>query len=417
LIVPVIARLSGLQATVDSKAAQMRVRSPEAGAPVAVHREVIVAEVEGEVPVAEVAAEGVASRLWLSSGNSYILRKSSKEYRSSKHGGVMMCRDKIGSEKPLRCRCGLATVIISIITIAAFGISASAQDIKQKTFRYPKQALKALIEAARDNDTAALLAIFGPEGKDMISSGDAVADERGRERFVRAAEEAIKFSRLDDKTVLAVIGKDKWILPVPIVKSGKGWIFSTKDGKEEVINRRIGRNELNTIQVCLNYVTAQREYASKDRNGDGVLQFAQHFLSNKDKKDGLYWEAAPGEDMSPLGPLIARASEEGYSVKKENKKPRPYHGYYFRILKGQGKNAEGGEIDYIKDGKMVAGFALEAYPAIYGVSGIMTFMVNQAGIVYEKDLGPKTEEIAKETSRYDTDETWKEVQRIRAAQK
>jgi len=364
-----------------------------------------------------VAEEGVASGLWLSSGDSYILRKSSKEYRSSKHGGVMMCRDKIGSEILLRCRYGLATVIIWVIAIAVFSISASAQDIKQKTFRSPKQALKALIEAARDNDTAALLAILGPEGKDMISSGDAVADERGRKRFVSAAEEAIKFSRLDYKTVLAVVGKDKWTFPVPLVKLGKEWIFSTKDGKEEVINRRIGRNELNTIQVCLNYVTAQREYAAKDRNGDGVLQFAQHFLSNKDKRDGLYWEAAPGEDMSPLGPLIARASEEGYLVTKEDKKPRPYHGYYFKILKGQGKKAQGGEIDYIKDGKMVAGFALEAYPARYGVSGIMTFMVNQAGIVYEKDLGPKTEEIAKEISRYDPDETWSKVQRMRAAQK
>ncbi len=326
----------------------------------------------------------------------------------------MMCRDNIGSKKHLRY---CVTILTCIITIAALSLSASAQDIKQKTFRYPRQALNALIEAARDNDTAALLAIFGPEGKDIISSGDAVADERGRERFVRAAKEAIKFSKLDDKTLLAVIGKDKWVLPVPIVKSGKGWMFSTKDGREEIINRRIGRNELNTIQVCLNYVTAQRVYASKDRIGDGVLQFAKHFLSSKDRKDGLYWEAAPGEDMSPLGPLIARASEEGYSVRKEDKKPRPYHGYYFKILKGQGENAPGGEIDYMHDGKMVAGFALEAYPAIYGVSGIMTFMVNQAGIVYEKDLGAKTEEIAKGISRYDPDKTWNKVQRIHAAQK
>ncbi len=328
-----------------------------------------------------------------------------------------MRRDKIGPGRLVRYRYWWATIIICIITIAAFSLSAPAQDTKQKTFKHPKQALKALINAARDNDTAALLAIFGPDGKDMISSGDAVADERGRQRFVRAAEEAIKFSRLDDKTVLAVIGKDKWIFPVPLVKSGKAWMFSTKDGKEEIINRRIGRNELNTVEVCLNYVAAQREYAAKDRNGDGVLQFAQHFLSNKDKKDGLYWEAAPGENMSPLGPLIARASEEGYSVKKENKKPTPYHGYYFKILKGQGENAQGGKIDYIQNGKMVAGFALEAYPAKYGVSGIMTFMVNQEGIVYEKDLGPKTEEISKEISRYDPDKTWNKVQRMRAAQK
>ncbi len=327
-----------------------------------------------------------------------------------------MFRDKTVSEELLRFRRGLATVIIWITVIAAFSISASAKDIKQKTFSSPKEALKTLVEAARGNDATSLLAIFGPEGKDIISSGDAVADERGRERFVRSADEAIKFSKLDDKRVLAVIGKDKWTFPVPIVKSGKGWIFSTKDGKEEILNRRIGRNELNTIQVCLTYVTAQREYAAKDRNGDGVLQFARHFLSNKDKKDGLYWEAAPGEEMSPLGPLIARASEEGYPVGKD-KKPTPYHGYYFKILKGQGKNAQGGEIDYIRDGKMVAGFALAAYPAKYGVSGIMTFMVDQAGTVYEKDMGPKTEEVAKEISRYDPDKTWKKVERMRPAGK
>ncbi len=324
-----------------------------------------------------------------------------------------MLRDK-GSSKNILCSCHvLACLIIGVVAIATFGTFAYAQDIKQKMFNSPRQAFNALVEATRDNDTTALLAIFGPEGKDIISSGDAVADERARERFVKAVGEAIKFSKLDNKTVLVVIGIDKWPFAVPIVKSGKQWIFSTKEGREEVLNRRIGRNELNTIRICLAYVTAQREYAAKDRNGGGVLQFAQHFLSNRGKKDGLYWDAAPGEEESPMGPVIAHASDEGYPVKK-HEKPVPYHGYYFKILKGQGPNASGGEIDYVNNGKMTRGFALVAYPARYGVSGVMTFMVNQRGIVYEKNLGPQTEEIARAITKYDPDETWIKVEIIKS---
>jgi hypothetical protein len=323
-----------------------------------------------------------------------------------------MFTDKTGSEKPLRFRPGLAALLCCLIVIS-FTIVASAQDIKQKTFKSPKQAFKALVDAARHNETTELLAIFGPEGKEIISSGDAVADERARERFVRAADEATRFSKLKSGAVTAVIGKDEWSFPVPIVKSGKNWIFSTKEGKDEILTRRIGRNELNTIQVCLAYVQAQREYAAKDRCGDGVLQFAQHFLSSEDKKNGLYWKAKSGEEMSPLGPLVAHACEEGYPVEKTGK-PRPYHGYYFKILRAQGENAPGGEMSYIEDGKMVKGFGLVAYPAKYGVSGVMTFMVNQTGKVYEKNLGPKTEEVAKAITEYDPDKTWKKAERVPA---
>ncbi len=325
-----------------------------------------------------------------------------------------MYRDRISSERRLGFRSGLAIFTCSFIVVVAFSAFVSAEDIKQKTFKTPKQAFRALVEAARNNDATELLAIFGREGKEVISSGDAVADKRARERFVRAAGEATSFTNIDSKTVKAVIGKDKWSFPVPIVKSGKKWIFSTKEGKDEILTRRIGRNELNTIQVCLAYVTAQREYAEKDRNGDGVLQFAQHFLSNKDKKDGLYWEAASGEEMSPLGPLVAHASEEGYPAKKTGK-PTPYHGYYFKILKAQGENAPGGEISYINEGKMIAGFGLIAYPAKYGVSGVMTFMVNQTGTVYEKNLGPETEELAKAVTKYDPDKTWNKAERMPVA--
>jgi hypothetical protein len=210
--------------------------------------------------------------------------------------------------------------------------------------------------------------------------------------------------------MLPVIGKDEWSFPIPIVKSGQEWVFFTEEGKEEVINRRIGRNELYTIRVSLAYVDAQREYASKVRNGEGVLQYAQHFMSQKGKKDGLYWEAKKREEQSPLGPLIAKAAGEGYTGKKPIGKRTPYHGYYYKILKSQGKNAPGGENDYLVKGKMIGGFALVGYPAKYGDSGIMTFILNQDGVVYEKDLGKETEKIAAAMKEFDPDKTWKKVE-------
>ncbi len=303
-----------------------------------------------------------------------------------------------------------AVFIVTMIVITFISFLTYAQDTKQKRFKSPEDAFKALVEATKNNDVEELSAIFGPEGKDIVSSGDAVADRRARERFVKTAGDAVKFSKLDDKTMLPVIGKDECPFPIPIVKSEQGWIFSTEEGKQEILNRRIGRNELNTIQVALAYVDAQREYARKDRNGDGVLQYARHFVSNKGKKDGLYWEVGPGEDRSPLGPLVARATEEGYTVGKKGEKHKPYYGYYFKILKSRGSNAPGGKQEYVTNGKMTAGFGLVAYPAQYGVSGIMTFIVNQEGIVYEKNLGLKTEEIAKAMKKYDPDKTWKQVE-------
>ena len=321
-----------------------------------------------------------------------------------------MCRDTIKRKIPF-CYC-LASFITAIIIVTAFGLSALAQDKEQQRFKSPEDAFNTLIEAARNNDTAEMLAIFGPEGKDIVSSGDAVADRRAREHFVKRAADGVKFSQLDDKTMLPVIGKDQCPFPIPIVKLGQEWVFSTDEGKQEIINRRIGRNELNTIQVTLAYVDAQRQYASKDRNGDGILQYAQHFMSHKGRKDGLYWEAAPGEEMSPLGPLLARATEEGYSYaeRKKGEKPDPYYGYYFKILKGQGSNATGGAREYVKDGKMISGFGLIAYPAQYGVSGVITFVVNQFGVVYQRDLGPNTEDLAKAMTKYDPDKTWIRVE-------
>ena len=301
---------------------------------------------------------------------------------------------------------GFITIIIAVI---ACSLIVSAQDAKQEKFKSPEDAFGALLAAAKNNDAVKLLAILGPQGKDIISSGDAVADSNARKRFVAAAEEAVKYSKLDDNTILAATGKDECSFPIPIVRSGQEWIFSTEEGKQEILNRRIGKNEFSTIDVVQSYVQAQREYASKDRDGSGVKQYAQRFVSHAGKKDGLIWQAEAGQESSPLGPLFAKASDEGYTPRKPGEKHRPYHGYYFTILKNQGGKAPGGELDYIINGKMTAGFGLLAYPAEYGVSGIMTFMVKQQGIVYEKDLGLKTEDIAKATTKYDPDETWKTV--------
>jgi hypothetical protein len=205
------------------------------------------------------------------------------------------------------------------------------------------------------------------------------------------------------------IGAEEWPFPIPIVKRGEKWSFDTGKGKEELINRRIGRNELNTIQTCLAYVDAQREYVVKDRDGDGLFEYAQKLRSDPGKKNGLYWEAKTSEGQSPLGPLFAAAQEKGYS-KAAGGKPVPYHGYYYRILTAQGKSAPDGAYDYLVRGNMIGGFALVAYPAKYGASGIMTFIVNHDGVVYQKDLGKKTEKAAQAMKVFNPDSTWKKVE-------
>jgi len=211
------------------------------------------------------------------------------------------------------------------------------------------------------------------------------------------------------------VGKDDFPFPIPIVKKGQLWFFDTQAGKEEILNRRIGRNELSTIQACLAYVDAQREYARRDREAGSLMEYAQRFASSPGKKDGLYWETKEGESPSPLGPLVAQAVKEGYKKKEDEKQAKgqtliPYHGYYYKILKAQGNNAPGGAYDYVVKGKMIGGFAMVAYPAQYGVSGVMTFVVNHDGVVYEKDLGKETEKIASAMKKFDPDKTWKKAE-------
>lgn len=292
----------------------------------------------------------------------------------------------------------------------AFAAKASAPVAGQMEFGSPQLAFSALVNAAASNNTNGLLAIFGPDGKDIISSGDAIADTRARARFARSAKQGVAFKQLKKDVFLALVGKDGWTFPIPIIKKGNSWVFDTDEGKQEVLDRRIGRNELNTIRASLAYVEAQREYARNALAKGGQLQYAQSFIGQRDGQGGLYW---PGREDSPLGPLFARAACRR-SAALEAGKQEPYYGYYFGILKGQGRHAPGGAMDYVVDGKMTAGFGLVAYPAKYGVSGIMTFIVNQRGTIYEKDLGPHTEELAKKMSLYDPDGTWKKVDIMQA---
>ena len=320
-----------------------------------------------------------------------------------------MVTGRWNQKKHLMCLFSFA-VIAGVVMLAGFHRSAFAADANQKTFSSPEEAVKALAEAVKGNETKELLAIFGPSGRELIFSGDEVADKTGRERFIKAYEEMNKLVNENDMRVILHVGDGDWPFPVPIIKKGDYWIFDTMAGKGEILNRRIGRNELNAIQVCLAYVDAQREYVLKNREGDKLPEYAQKFVSDKGKKNGLYWEAKEGEPQSPLGPLMAKATKEGYTGKKSGGKRSPYHGYYYKILKAQGKTAQGGECDYVVNGKMIGGFALIAYPGEYGNSGIMTFIVNQDGVVYEKDLGKETEKIATAMKKFDPGKTWKNVE-------
>jgi hypothetical protein len=300
------------------------------------------------------------------------------------------------------------TIFVASIAVAFLLSPVSAQEAKQGVFASPEVAMKALVEMFQTGDRKGLMVVLGPEGEDIIDSGDEVQDKNMRERFVKVYHERVDFVKEKEDRVSVILGNDNWPFSIPIMKKGEGWVFDTKTGKEEVVRRRIGRNELNAIQVCTAYIEAQREYAGTDRERDGIIQYAQKIWSDPNRRNGLYWEPAEGEAPSPFGPFVARAAEKGYTSKDE--KPVPYHGYYFKILKGQGKDAPGGAYSYVINGHMVAGFAFVAWPAEYRVSGVMTFIVNQNGVVYEKDLGPKTKDTAKAMTRYNPDRTWRRAQ-------
>jgi hypothetical protein len=313
----------------------------------------------------------------------------------------------------------LAFATIAIAGLLLPGLAAAAEPTgqpKQTAFTSPDDAMKGLVAALRTGNTKAVETILGPGSRQLLTSGDATADNNAREQFLAAYDEGSKTDKDENDNVIFEVGKDEWPFPIPVVMADGRWRFDSKAGAQEIINRRIGANELNTINVCLAYVDAQREYASVDRNHDGYLEYAQKFMSSPEKRDGLYWPAPIGEEDSPMGPLLVTAQAKGYRFTEG--KPTPYYGYYYRILTAQGSDAPGGAMDYVIRGHMIGGFALVAYPASYGSSGVMTFIVNYEGDVYQKNLGPKTTEIAEKMKLYDPDSSWTKVdlQQVQQAQ-
>ena len=294
-------------------------------------------------------------------------------------------------------------LLLLVMTVAC----GAPQKPVHKTFATPEDAVVAMVDAARAGNKAELSAIFGPEGERILSSGDPVMDQNSVQTFVAAYDERAQLSEENGKRVL-LIGNEEWPFPIPLISDGTIWRFDAEAGVNEVLFRRIGRNELTTIEVCRTFVEMQREYAKRAHDGNAAGAYAQRFASTPGKQDGLYWETGASEDPSPMGEFVAEAAASGYHSPGD--KPVPFHGYYFRILTAQGKNAEGGARDYLVGGGMRGGFALVAVPAEYGNSGIMSFIVNQGGVVFEKDLGPDTAKVAAGISAFDPDPTWNQVQ-------
>ena len=317
----------------------------------------------------------------------------------------MFCERSYLEVLPMDGVAKFAAFAILAAGIGCFPAPAAAQQPGQKTFPSAAEASKALIVALQTNDQTALLSILSADAKDIISSGDEVEDKNNRDAFVQKYQQMHRLVAEPDGTTTLYIGAENWPTPIPLVHKGSAWYFDTAAGKQEILYRRIGRNELAVIQVCRELVDAEKEYYAVPHDGESGNQYAQKFYSDPNKHNGLYWEPAPGEAESPIGPLVASAAAEGYT-RDPNRKPQPFQGYYFRLLRGQGANAPGGAQSYIVAGKMTRGFAFLAYPAEYRSSGVMTFIVNQDGIVYEKDLGRRTAEIAKTLTQYDRDATW-----------
>ena len=298
---------------------------------------------------------------------------------------------------------------LTFLAMVAFAQAAQSENVAtttgvQMSFASPQEAATALIEAAANYDVPVLLQVFGPEGKDFVSSTDPVADKKYAQEFTAKARQKYTIS-LDPKNparATILIGSDSWPVPVPLVKKGSAWYFDSKAGRKEILFRRIGENELDAIQICRGFVDAQKDYAAKVHDDSGIHQYAQRIISTSGKQDGLYWKNPDGSSGGPIAEAVAKAIEEGYSANPGS----GYHGYYFKVLKGQGPAARLGRLDYVINGTMIGGFALLAIPAEYRVTGVQTFMVSYDGIVYEKDLGPDTVNLAKQIDLYNPDPTW-----------
>jgi len=292
---------------------------------------------------------------------------------------------------------------VAVLLTVCFPTRSMAQQPGQKTFSSAEDASKALATAAESNDEKAMLEILGPDGKQIVSSGDDAEDAENRANFAKRYQEMHRLVKEPDGTTILYIGAHNWPTPIPLVHKGNSWYFDTEAGKKEILYRRVGRNELSAIRVCQELVTAQKEYSAQHG------EYAQKIFSDEGQHNGLYWKAANGEPQSPIGPLVASAVAEGYA-KSQTGAPTPYRGYYFHILERQGKNGPGGAKCYIESGKMTEGFAFVAYPAEYRSSGVMTFIVNQDGVVHEKDLGKKTDVLAKGLKEYDPNSSWQKTE-------
>ena len=289
-------------------------------------------------------------------------------------------------------------------TLLVFAMASMAS--AQQSFKAPEDAVEALVSAAKDAWPKGVVAVLGQDGVDIASSGDKVADETMRQKFLAAYEAKHEVTMQGDDKAALIIGSEDFPFPIPLTRKNGSWTFDTAAGRLEILYRRIGRNELDMIQACLAYVDAQTEYADKDRTGAGTGIYAQRVVSRPGKKDGLYWPTSQVDDLSPLGELVAKATDQGYRIGGER---APFHGYYFKILTRQGPAAPGGALDYIVHGKMIGGFALVAYPAEYRNSGVMTFIVNHTGAIFQKDLGPRTATLAENMTSFNPDQTWKKV--------
>ena len=325
--------------------------------------------------------------------------------------GVDLTPEPIGTMMPvfktIRSICVWAAAVAFFAGMAAAlpGAGATGSAESPRRFSLTEEALQALVAATQAGDHATIDAIFGPKVKELLS-GDPKQDALEFAQFAKLLGQFSQLVRKTDDRCELNLGDQNWPFPIPLVKRDGAWLFDTEAGKEEIVNRRIGEDELTAIGVCRTYLLAQREYASEDRTGDGVLKFAQKLRSSPDHKDGLYWPETSGEEPSPFGPLIAEVHAEGYGGKTAEGKPQPFHGYLFKVLTAQGPSAPGGAYSYVINGNMIAGFALVAYPEHWGESGVMTFVVNQWGKVYERNLGPASADHAAAMTEFDPDQDW-----------
>ena len=311
---------------------------------------------------------------------------------------------------PVRRSLSARVFACAVLALLASSATTAAQTATHRTFAAPEDAVKALFDAVKAGNLDALLAIFGPEGRELIASSDPGTARLNRQVFTVAVREQWRLEDVTPTQKTLVIGNEDWPFPLPLVKGADGWRFDTAAGKEEVLARRIGANELQAIATSRAYVTAQRRYAQEGHDGRPAGVHATKFQSDPGKENGLYWPTARGQKRSPIGDLLAQAAAEGRQLNADRTQPTPLHGYYFKILTGQGSAVSGGAKSYIVKGEMTGGFALVAWPAQYDATGIMTFLVNQDGIVQERDLGPQTDAIARKMTVYNPDASWQQVQ-------